>query len=672
MASFSNRSPISWKAVLLSAFILLLILTAAGNVILAGKKQLLTQATAKHFTQKLSVDQAWYLPPGFILLKDLSFTDSRNGQQEALLKIPWTLASFSPRQFVFSRRLVVLRAEFFTPQADAMRLSRFIFDNFSRIMDFIRSLPWQDIRFNLRDARFRLTPRAYISADCDFVIKGEGFSSQGALRRVLSDKGKSAGLPLQYALNGTLSGNELVLSKIELERENLRAQFWGNTDGKAIQINGFALANTLFQETHPSPSPSRKMCPLRGLNLFRSKPKKSAELIGLPKANFYLLDLDGRFQTDGPRVQIEHLNFSFNKVPVSLKGMVLFETPVSLDLAFSAYFENLKEKGKESLKKTDGKITGLFQEGVFNGDVLFNLEFVKKVKGMPPLEQLKAGFKGMSLGFKEYPLLRMKVQESDLFCKTDTNTYSVQLEDFNSTINLKNRRFKRVKFDSRFCDGHLTGQGYFETQGLFPRITAVLRARGVAAPKLDKILVHFSKVNGDLSSTMHFRNHPDLDLRGRLFIRQGYLDNFEFFKWLADFFVLPTLKRVSFDKASSDFLVNAKGAWLKEMDLESADVDIKGDFGLGQNDLVSSRLSLTFSRSLLAQSPKFTPLLRLLGSDPAPLCFDFQLSGILHKMNFRWLQSDFKKRLERAIPNFIERKIDREMEAALQSISYNP
>jgi hypothetical protein len=50
------------------------------------------------------------------------------------------------------------------------------------------------------------------------------------------------------------------------------------------------------------------------------------------------------------------------------------------------------------------------------------------------------------------------------------------------------------------------------------------------------------------------------------------------------------------------------------------------------------------------------------------LTFDFQLSGWLHGMNFKWLQSDFKRRIQNSIPNFIERSIEKNIETAIESI----
>ena len=43
-------------------------------------------------------------------------------------------------------------------------------------------------------------------------------------------------------------------------------------------------------------------------------------------------------------------------------------------------------------------------------------------------------------------------------------------------------------------------------------------------------------------------------------------------------------------------------------------------------------------------------------------------TGLLEKMNFKWLDSYFKQRLKAYIPNFIERGIEKKVENAIQSI----
>ncbi|MFH1457695.1 MAG: hypothetical protein ABIG31_00810 [Candidatus Omnitrophota bacterium] len=677
MASYLRRFLTSLKRLLLIGLILTALSTVICNFIFAPGKQALTQATRGYLTQELSVSRPFYLPPHFIILRNLAFAEAKHPEENQILKAPLILIRFSLKEFFVNKRLVISHITCYRLKGDSVKLAKFVSDNFSAIIDFLRSLPWKDIRFSLKGGCLDLVEEAgipsFLAVHCDFKIQGESLSAQGYIRKDRGIGRKARGAPLQYSLQGMLSGEGLVFNKVRFERENFRSQFWGNTDGKNLQLNGFAFANTLFKETYTSESAWNKIVHLvKKIELFKRKPKKSAELTKLPKANFYLLDLDCRLRADFPKVRLEHMSFSLNNIPFSLKGDISLDTPLGLDLAISSYLGNLKDAKKENFKKIDLKITGILKGGLLSGNVLLNFDFLKKGKDAMPLEQLQGKFKGLSLSFDKYPLLELNVKDSDLFCKTDTNEYRVALRDFHALVNFRNKRLKLAKFKALLYDGFLYGQGRIDTQNFFPKITGVVRVRDVSAQKLDGLLIHFSKVFGNLSSTMVFRNDPDLDLRGRVSVQKGYLNNFEFFKWLAQLFNIPRLKRIDFDKASSHFSVNKKGAGLQRINLKSQDVGLKGYFGLGQHDLVSSQLALTFTRGLLELSPKFTPLLRLVGKDLAAFCFEFQLSGILHKMNFRWLQSDFKNRLQNAIPNFIERRIDKNIEEATKAISVEP
>ena len=677
MMSSSRGFLTSLKRLCLIGVILVVLTTVICNFIFALRKQNLSQATKEYFTQQLSVSRPLYLPPHFILLRNLSFTETEAGREGLILKIPLIFIRFSLKESFIRRQLKLSHITCYGFRADSVKLSRFVRDHFSAIIDFIRSLPWEDIRLSLKEGRVDLVqqtgPPAFLTVQGDLKIEGESLSAQGYIRKDIGAGVRARGVPLQYGLQGVLTGKDLVFNKVELRRDNFRAEFWGSTDGKVVQWNGFCFANTLFKERHePVSFRNSIMRWVKKLERFKRKPKKSAELAGLPRADFYLLDLKCRLHADLPLVRIEQMNFTLNNIPLSVKGNISLEAPLGLDLAMSSFLGNLKDAKKENLKKIDLKIKGSLQDKVLTADALLNFDFLKKGKDATPIEQAQGLLKGLSLSFDKYPLLALNVRHSDLFCRTDTHEYKVALHDFFAWLNLKDKRLKRTKFSSGLYDGQLFGQGRFEMKGLFPKITLVVRVRDVSAERLEDLLIHFSKVFGKLSSTMFFRNDPDLDLKGRVTVGKGYLDNFEFFKWLAQLFDIPRLKRIDFDRASSHFSVNAKGAGLQNIDLESQDVDLKGDFGLGPRDLVSSRLALTLTRELLKSSPKFTPLLRLVGKDLASFCFEFQLSGILDKMNFRWLQSDFKNRLQKAIPGFIERRIDENIEEAIQAISVGP
>ncbi|MFH1577748.1 MAG: hypothetical protein ABIC18_01580, partial [Candidatus Omnitrophota bacterium] len=191
----------------------------------------------------------------------------------------------------------------------------------------------------------------------------------------------------------------------------------------------------------------------------------------------------------------------------------------------------------------------------------------------------------------------------------------------------------------------------------------------VSSQRLHSLLSYCAGVYGNFSSKIHYQSHPHSLLTGDLIVSHGLLDNMFFFSWAADFLSLPSLKQIAFDRLSAKFSANDQSANLKMINLESEDVNFKGYFTLYDNDLTSSKLSLSLSKALLKTSPKFALLLNYLAKDVPAVNFDFQLSGLFEAMNFKWLKSDFKQRLQNLLPGWMERGIENKIAKIIESIS---
>ena len=653
------------KAILFLSFTALSIVVAATiafNIILARSKNTIIQAADKYFTQKLSIENAIYLPPDFIVIRNASV-------QEAAVPALWL--RFSLPELIARRRVSISTVYFYRPRMNYSKFSRLLRDNFQQIIEFIKHLPKQDIKISIKEAELGLEQKGksadYIAANFFLKIKGNSVSVSGSMSKdsygpfLKSGNGIKRpvrGLPLRCIFKGAIIKDGVSIENLEFMREDLYSKLLGSYTGDVFRLSGFALMNTLLKgRGHQEAAPRRA-------GRFRA--------IDLSKVNLYVLDIDCQINLIFPRIQIERLNFALNNNPISLKGGILFSEPVSLDLELSSDQRQSEKAHTENLKRIDLRIKGVLGNNAFNGNGMLNLDFIKKKKANPPLERLKLDFKELTLHFAEYPRIKMSLEELILFCLTESNTYRVFLNDFNALIHLQNEKSKFIEFNSLFYDGSLKGWGRLDLDGLPARISSVIRLRDVNANKLDGLLIHFSKVYGRLFGQVYFSSYPHLGLNGGMVMEKGYLRDFEFFKWLADFFNLPSLKRIDFAKASSNFTVDAEGASLHEIKLGSKDVNLSGHFKLGADDLVSSKLSLILSRELLKESPKFRPLLKLADPELNALNFNFQLSGILHAMNFKWLSSDFKKEAQDAIPNFIERKIEKDVEDIIESVQIPP
>lgn len=652
----------------LSFFFIIFVLSVTSaatiylNLILAKSKNGILQKGQKYFAaQRLSVENAIYLPPHFIIIQNAFLLEESASARGQLMSVPLIVARFSLQDLLEKKGLSLSGISLYRPEADYERFYNFLHDNWTQILEFIKQLPRQDFGIAVKEARLEQVKGngrlRHISANFFLRLKNGLAIGYGT---VSSDTGAFTGIPFYYRFKGLLKDNGFSLENAECVRKNSYAKLWGDFSGSVLSLNGFAFIDTLSAEAIRQKGPFN-------IKEYLLRPATQLPGIDLSKVNVNILDIDFRLKTGFPHFEIERLNFTLNNNPVSVKANLAFSRPVALDI--HAFLSQSQKSAMENPKRLELYLRGILEHDAFRGEGRLNFDFVKKKKANPPLERLELDFKQLILFLSGYPRLSIAVGELSLLCATETNTYSMLLNDAHAGTALGEGREKFVKFHSSFYDGLLKGWGRLDT-GMHPaRITSGISVKGVSANKLKGLLIHFSKVYGKLSGQMNFSTSPDLALKGAMVIHNGYLRDFEFFKWLADFFALEALRRIEFERALANFTIDTQGASLHDIELGSKDVGLGGYFGLGANDLVSSKISLSLTKELLGESSKFSRLLKLVGQDLNLLRFNFQLSGILHAINFQWLKSDLKKELQDKIPNFIERRIERGIEEAIESVS---
>lgn len=665
MVNYSKKYRTNPVFYLLSAlFLIIIAICIVFNIILAKHNSAIQQTVSAYTKQNVSIKSIYYLPPNFLIIKNVFFGINSDEKNTHFLVVPSAVIRFSLLEFITKRRIFVSSISLYNPQANSDELFSIIKDNFKEIIDFLKHLPKQDIEFRIKRASFDSEKEKGAQVDFLFKIEGNLVSGFGRINgdSFTDSKKSQRAMPWRYNFKGFLTQNGFSLSNLEVMRQNFYAKLWGGLFPDVFQMNGFIFANTTFSE----PIYEQK---LKKGRFSLSRPPALSSRIDLSLVDLCILDIDCRLNFLSTGFQIERLNLLLNNNPVSLKGEVALSDTSLVDLAVSFGPAKLQNPERENLKKIDIALSGEVKDMVFSGKGAMHFDFIRKEKASLPLQAVAMDFDGLNLNLRRYPRIRMSMGSLNLFCATENNDYRMAFRDLNAIVPLIDKPEKFIAFEGRLYDGFLKGQGWIDTAGSVPKINSIMKVRNVASNKLEGVLVHFSKVFGKLDGNIYFSNYPYLQLGGKIDILNGYLHNFEFFKWLADFFTLPSLKRIDFNRASSDFFVSGDGAGLYKIDLDSQDVDLNGYFKLGMNDLVSSKISLSLTRKLLSESPKFTRLLRIVSEESEALTFKFQLSGNLHGMNFKWLKSDLKKELQDSIPNFIERKIERDVEEAIEAVS---
>ncbi len=654
--------------ILLAVFIVLI----GCNLVLNFQKNRISQAASRYFTQKVLVDSLLYLPPGFVFLKNISMSEFLSGTGKNIFVMPLVMAKFSLFRFVKSGKIVFTDICVYDFQGEYPVLRDFVKDNFKAIWNFFLDLPHQDIRVMAKDSKVSFSrangESGWINSRFFLKMKNNIFSGYGSTSRNLENK--LPGLPTDFIFKGSLNNDSAVFDNIEIMRENIYAKFWGRLSGALLKLNGFTFVNTEFKEyAYSEPFLTAKENLENFLRGFPGPPRSPE----MPKTDLFLLDLEAQIAFNFPEIDIQSLKFALNNNPMSLSGKITlgWNKPVLLDLNYSATLSQLKNWANDnpSLKRINVALKGNFENRVFKGRSHVSFDFLNRKKENLPLEEFIAGFDDLSVSFQKYPRVTASVKNADIFCRTDSSKYRVDLQYLGMDWDLRSAKVKSCKFSSQFYDGKLKGRVWLNLAQAMPRITAYLRIKDAASNKMDNILEHFSKVHGRLSGQMRFTNFPALKLKGALTVNNGYIENFEFLKWLSGFFNLDSLEKIGFARAKSNFSVDSEGAGIKDLSLASKSLSMGGAFHLGADNMVTSKLALTCNRDLLSRSAKFKPLMGLVGKDVEALTFEFRLSGNLHHMNFLWLESDFKNRLRKAIPGFMERSLEKKIEESLQPLA---
>lgn len=656
MASFSRESHTKFNFVTL-LFVIFILIIIGLNVGLNLSKTKIPQ---------ISFSSIIYLPPNILVINKVFLSEPDSGKQ--IIFAPVILAKFSFSELLLRRRLLISDIYVYKPQFDYNEFASILKKDFSKIIALFSHLPKQNIKISIKDATSDLVkntnPADYIALSSCLTLKDDnaycsGFLSSGTQK-----------LPLKWNFRGYLKNNKFWLENLELTRENFYCKLWADFNESDFHFKGFTFIDTSFKERSP---PEIHKDVSKTIKFFLSGAIDNIEIAELPRAGLYILDINCQGKFSYPEILIERLDCSLNNNPISLSGRLTLLGPIFVDVQL--YFNPLRLKGEllQDCKEAVLRIKGELEHNAFKGNASLGLDFINKKDDILSFASAELDCQGVNFYYDSYPLINMSIDKSNIVYRTENSSYEVFLENMDSKLDLGDAKkgSQLVKFSSDLYDGVLEGDLAVSTSQSLIGINSNLRLKNISAEKLKQILEHFSKVHGNLSAEVQFSNYPSLVLGGSLILKDGYISDFAFFKWLSDLFDLPLLRKIDYNNASTDFSVNADSASLNKIKLDSPDLHLSGYFNLHSNNLVNSALSLDFSKQLLGKSSKFKPLLKLLSrnNDLSSLRFDFQLSGRLQGMNFKWQESDFKEELQELIPDYVERRIERNIDKIINSIS---
>ncbi len=625
------------KIFILGPLLLVVILTLIGNIVLrCSQRKIVDAVNNQRLAHEVSLGKMFYIFPNVILFKDSSLTKS--------LILPTSTIRFAPWALLAKRKFLITDIVLHQPIVNSFHFGEFIRDNLQTMASTMQDYPKGDLKISLKGADFDFShlgiKKNNIRTDFDLHFKNDAISGEGVIHR-------TGELPVRCLLNGFVTSDGFSFENISLSRENLHIKFWTELNKNMLQLNGFALLN----------SPNENLKPER---LYKHK---ALSVEQLSEKSIFILDIDGLFNVALPWIRVEKFNFTVNNAPMHVKGNILLSDSLKFDMASSFYPASRSGMNMDKFEQVDMNLSGNFQNGILssNGDV--NIYFDKKEGGdLHSSQRLEITMNDMAITPDKQAQWKINLKENRTSFWNDGRSHTIRLNDMQAYISSRENNSKEINITSLFYDGELKGKMWLDTDQIPFKVNASLDLDNISTQNLNELFDDFANVEGRLFGNIEFVNQPKFSLHGGLNIQQGVLNDYALFTWLADSFELSSLKNIHFQRADAYFSVDASGAGLNDIRLEAEDVKIKGHFNITESSLVSSALSLKFGRNLLGQSRKGKRILKLFKTEVPYLDFNFKLSGSQDAVNFQWVPSDVKTRIQGYIPDFIERKIERNID----------
>ena len=629
----------------------------------------------------VSVENVYFLPPNGLILKNVVLAETSS--MPPAVHIETAVIRFALLMTILKRQVSVSQVDLSRPLVDALSFQAFWTQHGQDILDYLNYLPQNDFRlriqnilwrhrqsvsdarlgvlshFDLRIRKGTMRVKAGIKKHTEFVGRLENF-----WKKIWLIGQRSKDLMLALDLEGRVEGQLFMIKSLTLRREHFFSRLWGDMDNQVLRLYGFALART--DPADPLQKDLKRKIPRIDLAFLRSREGVTFD------PDVFLLDLDMQAHLTYPEICVQQADFTLNNTPTYLQGCVSLEQPYASDFILTLK-SPIECPGPPQDSSGVGaevvfRYRGQSRPGGYANHADVDFKF---------LDSGGAGFRvdHVSVALHDFVLrqdagrnIEFSVPLTEIRFSAFDQPKQVDLENIKAAFIFRTDRYKVVQLEAPFYDGSLFGRAWIDKSAQPWSFTSVLVLKDLQAHFLEAFLPYFTKVQGRLSSRIALKNQPGWGLKGKLWIAQGRLNDLEFFKWLAETFTFPSLRNVDFEELSLNFFVTPRGYGVDEIHLESPDVALNGHFHVGSDRFVDSTISLSLGRKVLKESPRFVRLLRMFKKDVPSLVFDFRLSGALEAMNFQWMQSAFKQRIRQRIPDFIERKIERGIDAILEPV----
>lgn len=476
-----------------------------------------------------------------------------------------------------------------------------------------RTLPQSNLRFFLPDGQIYLKSKTrdpnhfkiYVDLKQDHVLA----------HGTWDDKKK-----YDYVLSGNLIDHGFNLTKLTITEGESSINLWGQWQNNNIDWKGFILYKQI-----------------------------------------YILDISGHLNIRDTAIVLKDLSFSVNGDDVDLTGQCskqkFFQCTADLTVSRQKKHLTAQMPVKDISFHLESQNTP--QGPFFNGQA--DLKFLFKANPSFAIPHARLSFKNLKGRIINASLLQLRMDRLEA-AWSGPDEHQVLAEDLLAGIHLTGNSHATITLSTRLYAGHYRSRFFLDTTSLPWQIVAQGQFEDIDINRIKDTLPFFRSYHGLLSGNVDLQSLKNMKLRGALLIRHGNFNDPHFLPWVARTLQMPTLEHLSAAEMSCHFSMDGLSKKIDDLHLQTDDMDLKGSFHLDEEDFVSSRLAVRFSKALLSESPMGRSIIGMV-QEAWTLPFEFRLSGNLYRMNFQWDHSPLKDKVRQHMFAFVERMIDRRADA---------
>ncbi len=476
-----------------------------------------------------------------------------------------------------------------------------------------KTLPKTNLRVLLPDGRFYPNGPAGnpFPFKVDFNLKQDHIDAQGSWEN--KDK-------FNYELYGDVIESGFNLSKLYVESGPFSINLWGRWQNRNIDWKGFIFYKDL-----------------------------------------YILDINGHLNIQGKNIILKSLSFSVNGDDVVAGGYCSKQQLFQCDANMTFHRQTRHLNAQESLKNMDLRLHAQNTAQGLSFDGRAFLDFLSNPDSPWSPQNARLDFKNLKARVINTNLLQFKISNLDASWM-GPDEHKISAEDLLTGIELAQPSQAMIALSARIYAGHYNGRIFLDTTSTPWSIKARGEFEGVDINRLGDTFSFFQQCHGIVNGGFDLESWKDMQLTGALTAHHGDFHDPDFLPWVAKTLQMPTLERLSGADLYCLFKIDGRSKMLDDLRVQTDDLNLFGFFHIDAGDLVSSRMSVSFSKALLSESPIGRSIIGMVqGAWAFP--FYFRLSGDLYRMNFQWDNSPLKDKVRRHMFAFVERMIDRRMEA---------